>query len=493
MEEKVMMKNKINPSEKPVPLLRFETHTQKGYENLVQFLSDIFCLAKQLRRLPVKDLEEKFNLLQQMLEHTPAKTVQYPMNCFTELKLTLAERVLLVLLIRRKLTVPMRGLELDDVILEYSGDGQFLEDFFSFFILKKGTLSQSSFVTERVGSCLLKREIGGVKTPAQLKKTSCRRISPQYIRRQLDKFVVGQREAKEKLSVAFFEHLIKCDLTTKDRSFYKNNVFLIGPTGTGKTYLCRTLAEQMKVPFLHVDMSQYTASGYVGHSVKDIITNLAEIVSARDGKLPVSIVFLDEIDKITAKNMSNNGRDIRGTSVQEELLRMLETRQMRAEKNSGLRFEQRTYDISKVFFVAAGACSGLEKIVNARLKKSAGIGFSTHTCAPEQTRVQAQDLLEYGFLPEFLSRFSYVAQLSPLTEDQLADVLLHTKDNALSQYKALFAACKKPLRFSPSHARELAQQACGHELGVRALNQLLSEEMTRRLETLDYEHTVEEE
>ena len=494
MEEKMMTQDKLNRMEKSGIELYFETHTQDGYKNLVQFLSDVFCLSKQVRRLSKEELTAKFDLLQQMLENTPKELQQYPMNCFLELKLTLTERALLVLLIRKQLLMPMRGLELDDVLLGSDGSALVLEEVFAFFVLRKGTLRQSPFIKEqRLGGCVLSKAIEVEKPVAVPKKPVLRKVSPQDIRKQLDKFVVGQEEAKEKLAIAFFEHLVKCDLQPKNNSFYKNNVFLIGPTGTGKTYLCQKLAQLMKVPFLHVDMSQYTASGYVGNSVKDIIANLAEITQPSQGKLPISIVFLDEIDKITAKNMSNNGRDIHGSSVQEELLRMLESKQMRVEKQGGLRTEVRTYDISNVFFVAAGACSGLEKIVQERLKKGQGMGFVPQEAEFLQQGIQAQDLLEYGFLPEFLSRFSYVAQLKPLTTNQLADVLLHTKNNLLSQYKEVFSACKQPLRFTQAHVQELAQQAYGHELGVRALHQLLAEEITQRLGTLHYQRTIEKE
>lgn len=495
MEEKVLIQNRMNIAEKPSTPLCFETHTQKGYSSLVQFLSDIFCLHKQMRKLKWEDLSKKLDLLQEMLQNTSQSVKQYPMNCFLDLPLSIIERAILIILIRRRMAFPPRGVELEDVLLLLGDyDQTVLEEVFSFFILKKGILRQSSFIEEQyLNSCILKKAITFEKTEPKSKKTVCQAISPQSIRKQLDEFIIGQNEAKEKLSVAFFEHLLKCDLLNENQPFYKNNVFLIGPTGTGKTYLCRMLASIMKVPFLHVDMSQYTASGYVGNSVKDIIANLAEITKAPQGKLPISIVFLDEIDKITSKDVSNNGRDIRGTSVQEELLRILETRKMRVERNNSFRADSRTYDISKVFFVAAGACSGLERVVNERLKKNQGVGFISAKTIPAQEKVISQDLLEYGFLPEFLSRFSYIAQLIPLTQKQLTDVILRSKNNILAQYKELFAACKHPLRFSQSHAKELAKKAYSHELGVRALNQLVTEEMTQRLNRLQYKLLLEKE
>lgn len=476
--------------------LRFECFTADGYGNLVQFLSDVFCLHKQMRRLSREALVQKLTLLQKMLVHTPEEKRQYPMNCFLESPLSITERALLVMLIRKQLMFPGRPVEMDDALNLLGEHGQLaVEELFTFFVLKKGTLRESPFIGEKLSGCVLKKPIVTEKTKMQEKqKPEQVHISPKDIQKKLDKFVVGQQKAKEKLSVAFFEHLVKCSLASDKRIFYKNNVFLIGPTGTGKTYLCRMLAQLMKVPFLHVDMSHYTASGYVGNSVKDIIVNLADMVHVSNGKLPVSIVFLDEIDKVTAKNCTN-GRDVRGSSVQEELLRMLETNEIRVEKTNTIRPEQRVYDISNVFFAAAGACSGLDKIVAQRLKKQHAVGFTASDVAATDTtdEVQTQDLLEYGFLPEFLSRFGYVAKLTALTQEQLEDVLLHTKNNVLAQYKELFAACKKPLRFSRAHAKKLARQVCGHELGVRALNQLLSEEMARQLNGLSYKVSMSKE
>lgn len=476
--------------------LRFECFPSNGYDNLVQFLSDVFCLYKQMRRLTREALVKKLTLLQKMLVHTPEEKRQYPMNCFLEVPLSITERALLVMLIRKQLVSPGRPVEMEDAISLLGDQGQpAIEELFTFFVLKKGALRERPFIGEKLSGCVLKKPIITEKSkPDAEQKPELMNISPKDIQKKLDKFVIGQREAKEKLSVAFFEHLLKCMLSTGERTFYKNNVFLIGPTGTGKTYLCRTLAKLMKVPFLHVDMSHYTASGYVGNSVKDIIINLADMVHVSSGKLPVSIVFLDEIDKVTAKNCTN-GRDVRGSSVQEELLRMLETDEIQEEKTNTFRPEQRVYNISDVFFVAAGACSGLDKIVAQRLKKKHAVGFtaSDDVTATGADEVQTEDLLKYGFLPEFLSRFGYVAKLTALTQEQLEDVLLRTDNNVLAQYKELFAACKKPLRFSRAQAKKLARQVCGHKLGVRALNQLLSEEMARQLNGLSYRVTVPKE
>ena len=488
MAEKIQQ-DTANTPQQPGSLY-FVAHTQQGYENAIQFFSDIFWFGRQLCKTPADagQIALKLDQLDQTLRHTPKAKRITPMNWFLEYARSLTERIILVLLIRRSLCGISRPLELEDV-LPLSERGLVpLSDVFLFFAGGKGTLRQSPCIAARANGCMLAQPVTLGNPEEKPKPKRKKNISPLFIQKQLDKFVIGQQEAKQKLSVAFFEHLLKSDLLPPNSGLYKNNVLLVGPTGTGKTYLCRMLARVMQVPFLHVDMSQYTASGYVGSSVKDIISDLAKMARVSPGTtLPVSIVFLDEIDKITAKNTDGNGRDVRGGSVQEELLRMLESRVMQVETHSPLRSEERTYDISKVFFVAAGACSGLEKIISQRLKAQQTIGFVRDGKeGPLSARLEIQDLLEYGFLKEFLSRFSYIAPLFPLTQAQLTDVLLRSKDNLLMQYKQLFGACKQPLRFSPAQVAQLAQKAYGHQLGVRALNQLLTDHLRPQLENLHY-------
>ena len=282
-----------------------------------------------------------------------------------------------------------------------------------------------------------------------------RTFAPQRVLAALNKYVIGQEEAKKKLVAGVFEHLAKCS-HSREVSFTKNNIFISGPTGCGKTYLCQCLARILNLPFVHADASQYTQTGYVGMSVSNILKPLQALAKEKN-KLPLSIVFIDEIDKL------REGAERWGCSssnVQAELLRLIESRFFTAEDA----FSHKTteWDISQVLFVVGGA---FERLQVKHADKA--VGF-THAPAVRQEFLSADDYIQYGMLPEFIGRFSYFVQLTPLGKEDLRKILLNPHEGPIHQYETLLHTA---VRIQPEMVEEMVNQAYERRLGARGLHQ----------------------
>lgn len=282
-----------------------------------------------------------------------------------------------------------------------------------------------------------------------------RTFTPQRVLAELDKYVIGQEEAKKQLVAGVFEHLAKC-AQNPDMPFTKNNIFISGPTGCGKTYLCQCLARILKIPFIHADASQYTQTGYVGMSVGSILNPLRPLAKAKN-KLPLAIVFIDEIDKL------REGSDrwgISSANVQAELLRMIESRYFTTEESFSHQMTE--WEISQVLFVMGGA---FEKLQVRHADKS--VGF-TPAPAVREKRLSADDYIGYGMLPELMGRFSYFVQLHPLEKEDLRRILLNPHNGPLQQYKTLL---RTTVPLQPELVEEMVNLAYERRLGARGLHQ----------------------
>lgn len=296
--------------------------------------------------------------------------------------------------------------------------------------------------------------------------------SPIAICEALDPYVISQKAGKEGLATAIYEHFLRCRLAARNHVVLdKVNVLMWGPTGTGKTYLCRTLANLLNMPFYIADASQFTDTGYVGPSVDSVLIGLAGKIKDMGSKFPPSIIYIDEIDKICFKNRESGGNDVSGKSVQEELLKLLESD--RYTTSASFRNPTRTYDISNVLFIAGGAFEGLDKIVTRHSGSSLGFIRKEKT---EDTHLSAttEDLVEYGFMPELLGRFTKWVQLENLSERDLMDILSKSKDSPISQYKAVFKEAGIKLTVPEVALRHIAQQAIKKGTGARGLKNVLS-------------------
>ena len=298
---------------------------------------------------------------------------------------------------------------------------------------------------------------------------------------ELSKYIVGQEKAKKVLATALFEHILRIRLKEKGNTgkFDKKNVLLLGPTGCGKTYLCQMLAKISGIPFFMADATQYSATGYVGGDVQDIIMNLAQKTNTKEGgAIPLSIVFIDEFDKLKF-NQDARGFDM-PRKVQENLLKMLESDKFYFHTKSMFASGPVFYDISKVLFIASGAFSDLEE----ESKEYNYIGFAQANTEIKE-KVDVQKIAKYGFLPEILGRLTYRVSLENLSKEQLIEILTKVENNPIQQYEALFKECGKELIIPQEIVENIVNQAIANHTGARGLNTVLGEYLQDELATIE--------
>ena len=331
---------------------------------------------------------------------------------------------------------------------------------------------------------------------------------PAKIKAFLDQYVIGQDQAKRQIAVAVYNHYKRLEHNKKNTSgseveIQKSNVLLIGPTGTGKTLLAQTLARFLDVPFVMADATTLTEAGYVGEDVENIILNLYHASNNNLERTVKGIVYIDEIDKLAKKNSTSSvSRDVSGEGVQQALLKILEGTMANIQVRGNKRLPNQEYlqvDTTNILFICGGSFEGLEKVIEQRIGART-VGFMAddreHVASDKRSALlkksQAEDLVNFGLIPEFIGRLPVCAVLDPLEAEDMVHILKEPKNSLVRQYQKLFKFEKVKLSFTDEALAAIAEEAVTRKAGARGLRTIMEKVMLEIMYEVPSHETLKE-
>ncbi len=314
-------------------------------------------------------------------------------------------------------------------------------------------------------------------------------LIPREIKANLDKYVIGQERAKRIISVAVYNHykrIFKSTSRNEDDAISKSNVLMIGPTGSGKTFIAQTIAKMLDVPIAITDATSLTEAGYVGEDVENILTRLYQAADGDVEKTEQGIIFIDEIDKISRLGENRSiTRDVSGEGVQQALLKIIEGSSVNISAKGGRKHPNQdfiTIDTSNILFICGGAFDGLQDIIKRRSGSNV-LGFGQDDSEKKQqeqlsTKVESEDLVHFGMIPELIGRLHVITTLDEISKEDMVRILTEPKNSIVHQYEKLFELDDTTLEFETEALEAIAQKAIDRKTGARGLRAIIEDTMT---------------